>query len=409
MFIRNTMQASLLLALFLLPAASLAAAEDMPRREHQVLQQAQQKLEQDEAKESIEALRQYKQNNTVRSPLFFLILGNAHYGQNRPEKAVEAYSRGLELDPEHPELLQNYAGASLESGDFLQAGRSFRKAYKAKEEEAEPQLLYRSAASFYQGEHFERALQTLEKLLGLEGERDPEWVRLLVHTCMQLEKWPRAVSFLQQLLRQQPQNAQYWKLMAQARQNQGRGLEAAGALEVAYSLEPPESSAWKDLAGLYASADAPLQAARTYRKGCGRDCSVQDWSRIAQFYAMAGRFEEAAKKLGQAAEKEQEPELYLEKGSYLYQGARFRQARESFQRALDLEPQEEEKARLHLWLGYTAWQMREWETAQRHLERAARQEDHRRSEEARSALRTVLSVLEAEEEKMSAAETDHGE
>ncbi len=380
-----------ILALWLLPATASAQSRDMSRQEQKALHRAQKHLSEDSPDECLSELRRFREKHgEPRSPLFHLVRGNALYSQKEYKKAEKAYSRGLDKAPDHPALLRNLASVCLRNGDALKAGRFFRRAYEA-EEDPEPELLYQAGAAFYRAEAHDRALRALSQLFDRAEEIEPQWAELLVYTCLEAERWTRAEKTLDRLLEENPQQGRYWKLLAQVRLKREEYRKAACALEIAYDLDPPAPSEWRNLANIYASVHAPLQAARTLEKACGDTCSVQDQRRLARLYSRACRHDRAMKHLDRALKQEPSADLYLEKGRLCYRAGEFQQARTALRKALEINPDHEEA---RLWLGYAAWQLRDWDLAKRSFDRVPRDGEH--GKQAENGLQSVLAVIEAQ-------------
>lgn len=385
---------ALLLAAWLLPAPALARSGDMPHKERQVLHRAQKHLNHNSTGNCLSVLNEYREKHgEPQSALFYLVLGNAHYSAREFTKARKAYSKGREKAPEHPTLLRNLASVCLRAGEPLCAGRHYRRAFEATDE-PEPDLIYQAGAAFYRAEAHDRALRALNQLFAQAGEIEPEWAELLVYTCLEAEKWSRAERALDRLLEKNPQQRRYWKLLAQVRLKRGDYRKAACALEIAYDLVSPDSSEWRDLANIYVSAGALLQAAKTLEKACGGSCPVEDQRRLARLYSRACRHEPAMDRLDQALKMDPTAELYLDKGRLCYRAGRFQQARDALQKALEMEP---DLGEARLWLGYTAWQLRDWDLARRSFDRVPREAKH--WEQAKDGLQSVLAILEADTTK----------
>jgi len=379
-----------ILAAWLLPSAALAQSEDMPRQEQKALHRAQKHLSEDSADDCLSELRRFREKHgEPESALFHLVQGNALYSQKEYQKAEKAYSRGLNKAPDHPALLRNLASVCLRTGDPHRAGRLYRRAHEASEE-PDPELLYRAGAAFYQAEAFDRALSALNDLFARAEEIQPAWADLMVYTCLESGKWARAQDVLDRLLEKHPEQRRYWKLLAQVRLKREEYRKAACALEIAYKLESPDPSGWKDLANIYASIDAPLQAAEALERSCEGSCSIEENKRLARLYSRACRYEQAIASLDRALKHSASADLYLEKGRLCYRAGRFEAALSALRESLELSPDRHEA---RLWLGYTAWQLRDWDLAKRCFARVP--DDTEVGEQAQSGLQTVLAVLEA--------------
>jgi tetratricopeptide (TPR) repeat protein len=379
-----------ILAAWILPAPAHGQSESMPRSEREALYRAQKHLSSNSTDKCLSTLRKYRETHgDPQSALFYLFLGNAHYSRQDYSRAEQAYSRGLKKNSDHPTLLRNLASVCLQNGKALKAGRYYRRAFEATDE-PKPELLYQAGAAFYRAEAFDRALSALNELFDRAEEIQPAWAELLVSTCLESEQWARAKAVLDRLLEKHPEQRRYWRLLAQVRLKREEYRKAACALEIAYKLEPPEPAGWKDLANIYASIHAPLQAARALERACGDSCSIKELRRLSRLYSRACRYEQAISCLDRALEHSASAALYLEKGRFCYRAGRFERARSALRKSLELAPDRHEAS---LWLGYTAWQLRDWDLAKRCFARVP--DDTDVGQQAQNGLQSVLAVLEA--------------
>jgi len=257
------------------------------------------------------------------------------------------------------------------------AGDSFARAYEIQQKNRKkigdaPQLLYYSAAAYFQGERYPQALKIIERLLNradLSGQvEQQEWIRLKIHILCQLSRWRTATETLLDLLDRQPQLADYWKLLAQVELHRNRYSQAAAALETSYLLAPPEKSGWLQLADIYLYLNAPLPAARCRQK------TIDEYGprKIVRLYEKTNRYDLAISQCNQLIARHPCADNYLLKGNIQLKGGMARQSIESFVAATKAPPCQfdrknkevssikETQGEAWLMAALAAWQDKKW-------------------------------------------------
>lgn len=380
----------------------VAASEDMPREAQEALYRAQQALKKDRYDQARSRIRKYLGRDPENPPAqIFLFLGNSWYDQNRMDKAREAYGKGLRAAPDNESLTLNYAVACYRTEHFSEAGRYFAESFELQQsgqEEADPSLLFKSGSAYYNAKEFAKAEESLTRLLDVAKRVKTEWLKLFIHTELNLKKWARAEEAINRLLERNPSEEKYWQLLAQMHMNANHYSEAASALEIAYRLEEPEPKKWEDLADLYLYIDAPLKAVECLNKAYGDNLTPERCDKIARAYAQALRYGDAARYVRRAIEQKATAKRYMTRGTYLYRDRKYEKAVDSFQAALEMTP---DNGRAHLFLGFCAMELRDWDMAKESFAAAAEFEDYRSW--ARGSLAMVKDILQA---RKSASEAD---
>lgn len=333
----------------------------------------------------------YLENHADKAPAdVYSLLGNAWFLEERPAGARKAYRRGLERYPENASLHQNYAVASYLNENYVQAGDAFVKAYELEMQDRDVGLLFKAGSAYYNAEKYDRARQSLTRLLEKAETVRPQWRRLLVYTCVSLQQWNAAQSALYPLLEAEPGNTDYWKLLAKLHFNQDDHRQAAAALDVAYRIEPPAPSDWGDLADLYLYVNAPLKAADCIRRGYGDNAGVEEYEKLAQAHARALRYEKAATFIDKAIEKAPTAKRYKMRAHFYYKDRRFQEALASFEKAVEQDSKDEWS---RLMMGFCAMSVDNYELAHRAFSDAVESEEY--GAWAKSALAMVDDVMDA--------------
>ncbi len=379
-----------------LPAA--ADAGEKPKRmapaARKALVKAQEAVKRQEFSEARETLGAYLAANDDQAPAdVYSLLGNTWYLEQQPDKACEAYRRGLARYPENASLHQNFAVASYMNENYAQAGDAFVKAFELADEKPDRALLFKAGAAYYNGEKFELARQSLNRLLAGAEEIQLQWRQLLVYTHFSLKDWDAAESTLRPLLDAEPASAEYWKLLARLHVNRDNHREAAATLDIAYQLKAPDPSGWGELADLYLYLNAPLRAAKCIKRGFGENPGLEEHEKLALAYARALRYDKAISEMDKAIEKEPTAKRYKMKATFYYKDRRFQKALASFEKVLRHAPEDKWA---HLMMGFCAMSLDNYELAHKAFSEAARSETY--GSWAKSALAMVDDLIEARED-----------
>ena len=270
----------------------------------QNLYQAQVLIEHQKYEQAANVLRRYLDKYPPAPEQIFILLGNCYMEIGNRKSALNLLRRGVKEYPDSFHLHYNLGIAAHEQEQFIMAGDSFARAYEIQQKNRKkigdaPQLLYYSAAAYFQGERYPQALKIIERLLNradLSGQvEQQDWIRLKNHNLCQLSRWRTATETLLDLLDRQPQLADYWKLLAQVELHRNRYSQAAAALETSYLLAPPEKSGWLQLADIYLYLNAPLPAARCLQK------TIDEYGprKIVRLYEKTNRYDLAISQCNQ--------------------------------------------------------------------------------------------------------------
>jgi tetratricopeptide (TPR) repeat protein len=306
-------------------------------------------------------------------------------------QARRSFIKGLAQSPEHGLLHANLGAASYSLKRYAEAARHFEKAY-AFSKEPSPEMLYQAGVAFFQGESYRRSQAVLERLLRESGEARTEWVEVLTYALIRQDKWDRARRTILDLLDRSPAERRYWKLLAQVHLQQKAYREAAGALEIAYRIRPPDPSGWRELSDIYAYVGAPLQAAEALKRSFGESPEAKDWSELARLFARGYRYEQAISCLDRAIEGKGTAALLEEKGRMCYAAGKYEEAILAMQSAAAKGSRRGEP---YLWIGYAACQLLDWDLAQEAFSEAERFAACQKR--AKHGLESVRSILQAKQ------------
>jgi tetratricopeptide (TPR) repeat protein len=382
-------------ALFLvMPLCAQAAPQRLSPDARQALSRARTQLERSRPEEAARTVEAYLAR-TARAkvpPDAYVLLGIARHDAGDVQAALDAFRTGLERAPRNPFLCENAGTLLYEMGRYADAAPLLQRAFDASEK-PDPELLYQSAAAWYQAKNYAASVAAVERLTAGAVTLKQPWTELAVYAYLGAGKVDRARAMILRLLDGDAGKAEYWKLLARIELDQEQYARAASVLEVAYRLEPPSKAELRQLAALYRYLEAPLRAAETLERAQSPVPDEKAALELARLYAAGGEEDRALQLLEPFSDS---APVLLAEGGMLFRARRFREAADALDGCLRLEPANGEAL---LYRGLCAWERREWSRARDYLERAAANKGRYRAQaaSATAALRSLEAArLEAQ-------------
>jgi cytochrome c-type biogenesis protein CcmH/NrfG len=379
-------------SLVLLSGSLLSAGErPLSYLETKVIYKAKEILDRGDAQQCVDLLEQFLSKDHTDVPYqLYMLLGNGCFQLNNAERAGDAYKKALNIRPQDPDLLVNYATALYMQEAYKEAAESFIKAFKCRKVE-DPDLLYRAGACYYQEKHYREAKGVLNTLMALTDSPQKKWVELLVFTDVKLQNWDNAIKVLKELLQQEPNDAKFWKLLAHVTLNQGNYEDSAVSLEIAYQLKDSSKSELEGLASLYSYLGVPLKAAEILNKAYGEDQDPKQILQIARLYARGYMQNDALRMYRTVLDKVPSEVLVKEMISLLYESCEFREMVALVDQALNQYGFDDPS--LYLMKGYAAWHLQDWDLAQSSFRLATASKRYRN--QAKGALEIITGLMAA--------------
>jgi tetratricopeptide (TPR) repeat protein len=379
-----------ILVLFLaavLPAGMAAAqstGKEPGHRERKILYQAQKRFEKNDLQACCLILEEYlKEHPETEYARFFLLLGNSYFKQENYREAENAYQRGLRLHREDSLLNLNLALTLEKTGRLEQAGEQYARSYEQMDP-VDSGLLYQAAALLIRGKNFRRAKAVARQLIKNHPPGQPEWFDLLLYACLELKEYDEAAAVARQLLAKKPEKVDYWKQLAQLNLYQEKYSEAAAALEIAYRWEVPSTSELEQLADLYVYLNLPLRAAETLEINREIRKTGQGLERLARLYWQGGLYERADNCLSKKLETWPDAKTYQLRAAWFYERSEHRKALDLLRTACKKYPDHPD---FYPARGFAAWQLEDWEEANRSFQTA------RRFPSTRAAADSALEII----------------
>ena len=371
LFRMNVAQAILCIAVSVFPLILNAEPVDiksLPKESIKPLYLSQQALKEKNYDAAVQVLTQYMAAAQDAIPLpVFQMLGAAYYQNNDKTNAKKTYAEGHNAFPQNPEMLQNYAVLTYETGGFQAAARLFETLYRLRKG-TDSNILYQAAGLYFQAEDLENAKRVLGTLLASGGPLDPKWYKDMIALCVEQKSWQDAEKWARKFLEKEPEQSEYWRLMAQIRLDREAYQEGAAALEIAYRLETPKSSEWLELSQLYLYLNAPLMAIRCMESAYSGNLPDKEIIKISSLYARTQRYDKALAYLEKAIEKAPSASFYFEKGRLLYDAMRYKEAVAALNTCTALDPRH---GQAYILAGFAAWNLKQWDTSRSHFAKAS--------------------------------------
>ena len=159
---KNTVTLFTLIALLMLAAACGGPGQDSGQASPAPVQQV--KPAGNAVDASLQELAKSVESNPSANG--YLNLGNAYAEQTRFDEAVEAYKKGLAINPNHSAILSNLGVSLYQMGRFSEAKDQFEKALKNNSDDAA--TTYLLGATYLQMGNQEKAETQFKKALAID-------------------------------------------------------------------------------------------------------------------------------------------------------------------------------------------------------------------------------------------------
>ncbi|MFH1139632.1 MAG: tetratricopeptide repeat protein [Pseudomonadota bacterium] len=295
-------------------------------------------------------------------------LAAARQNRGNPGGAAEALEKGAEkiMDNDHLKLkaaiLWNKANNPRHALKILTSpGKG----------NADPNWLTALAMTYKQLGESEKAAQALEQAAGLEGEIDggiklqaailylelgryekarryfeemtqkqscgQDCLKGLIRCCIKEKRFNQADNAIKAFLKDNPDQADSWKLSAWVNAQKNEPAKAAAALEVAFRLEPPTKKEFEQLGYLYYQAGAPEKAAEAYAKSFSSPMSPENLDMLSGLYTEAHRIDAALNLALRATESVPTGSRWARVGSLYYRDGQYENSVEAYKKAALLD------------------------------------------------------------------------
>jgi len=365
------------LLLMLLLTGAQAGTESAPSLSatfFKKLGEAQTALQQKHQKNSraiLQALTEQVGNSPYENGVAWSMLGFLHYQSGDLKQSAQAYEKALQFEIPlalAQDIRKTLGQVYLSDGNCQRAVAVFDHWLRNAASDTDDVLVW-SAQCRYQLSQFKQAaeqLQTVITAYQASGRRPKEsWLALLQASLAQMDEARDRLDTIKMLLRWYPK-AEYWLALASSFGQLDRMDDYLASLAVAErkSLLHTETQ-YLSLASVYYSQNVPYRAAHILEQGLRQNiirANEKNLRFLASCYSAAQEFEKAITPLQQAASKADTGESDALLGNALFQLARWQEAADAFETALN-KGGIQQRDTLWLLLGQTYLNLHQFERA----------------------------------------------
>ena len=335
----------------LLSATSASAANDstasLSASFIESLNEAQQwiaKKHQEDASSILKKLTEQADNSPYESGLVWNMLGYLHYQNNNLKESEKAYEKALTFDI--PDTLAQdtrkvLGQVYMSDGNYQRAVELFNQWLSRADSKTEDVHVW-AAQCDYQLGRFKDAVNHLNRAISLyqnAGKRPKEnWLALLQASLAQVNEVKDRIGTLKLLLTWYPK-AEYWLALASAYGQLDKMDDYLAVLALAERKDLLQTETqYLSLAGVYYSKAVPYKAAQVLEEGMHKkiiEPTAKNLRFLATCYSQAQEFKKALTPLRKAAAEDQEGETSALLGNAYFQLARWQEAADAFQQAIN--------------------------------------------------------------------------
>lgn len=334
---------------------------------------------------------------------FYQMLGQFWHIDEKNEKSVEEAQKifkiGFEAFPEDSGMLFNYAVTTYELEHYNDAGPLFEKYYEMSEEH-DIQYLEYAASAFYAADNLKEAKRVYVKIIGLVETPKDSWMQTIIGICQIQEDTKETEKYIRMALDYFPLEKKYWKLLAGIYGEKDDYTGVAAAYEIATRIKLPEDkSEWQNLIEIYNYLGLPLRSAVSIQMGldllAAASTEEEQQIKIAEAYARGARVDKAVSYLDSVIAKNPSYTLKIKKATILYEARRNEEAMAALE---DCIAEKANAYDAYYMKGWVAWDMKDWDVAERAFEEASVSREETIRYYAENALEMLKSLEKAKSE-----------
>jgi tetratricopeptide (TPR) repeat protein len=205
----------------------------------------------------------YTSDKEPPSPAFEFILGNAYYAANQSDKAEADYRSAVKRYPTFLRAWVNLGVLYYSAGRYAEAVPCFSKAVELGDRDSSTFGLLGYSLQ-REGDLVSAEMAYMQALGGDPANVD--WKEGLLGICIEGKQFTRAESLVKNLIKEHPDDAQYWLAYANILLAEGRKIDATVLLETASGTGLANTEELTLLGDLYADQDMTREAAAIYQK-----------------------------------------------------------------------------------------------------------------------------------------------
>jgi tetratricopeptide (TPR) repeat protein len=297
-------------------------------------------------------------------PLLRFHLGTALLEAERYADAIGQFQEVTRLDPSYAEAWLNLGRAAFAAGRYQLAAEGFRRGYEESPAPLPEALYYAGTAHYLAGEPG-AAAEILEDLIHANQQKPrKEWYRLLLHTCLQLERDDLAADAQAGLIKHFSADPEAWHMLHEYAAGSGDYRRAALALTVADYLKPLNRDQLLRAGDLYLAIGVPIKACAFYERALADSASVAESERWVSAQMAAHDWPQAQQVLTQALGRSPAAGLWSLQGDLSYMKQDYAASYEAYR---ECARHDSTRGRPHLMMARCALQLGREQEALRHL------------------------------------------
>jgi tetratricopeptide (TPR) repeat protein len=316
--------------------------------------------------------------------MFNLDMVNEDYPSARGHLQAAIESGGL--NPQELSQMRYQMAQLFIQEEKYAEGAAALEAWIASEAMPNSGAYYLLAAAYYYQELFDKALPNAQKAVDLAGDAPQEgWLSMLASLLLQKEDYDGALPVVKRMVNLYSDKKTYWEQLAGIYLQKEDYTNALVVTQFAnYAGHVTEERQITQLADLYSLQEMPYRAATLLEASMEAGTVEKDqgsYEKLGNAWTAAREFDKAVPVLTSAAELSENGELYLRVGQVQQQLEDWEASVESFENAIDKGGLRDDAYVEYLW-GYSLYELDRLQEAKTHLQRAAREAEHRNSSES---------------------------
>ena len=201
------------------------------------------------------------QINNSSSAAFDFILANLFFQEGNLRKAEEYYNKAIVKHPDFRRAYKNLGLVQVQAGDFPKAIKTISKAMELGEVDGRAYGLL--GYGYLTQERYYPAEAAYRQAILMQPE-NKDWKVGLAQCLLQTERFGDAAALFDTLIKDEPNNADYWLLQANAYLGKDKPLSAAKNLEIVRRMGKAELSSLTLLGDIYMNGDNADLALEAY-------------------------------------------------------------------------------------------------------------------------------------------------
>ncbi len=195
------------------------------------------------------------------SAAFDFILANLYFQEGNLAKAEQYYTTAIKKYPNFRRAYKNLGLVQVQDGDFNAAIETISKAMELGEVDGRAYGLL-GYGYLTQGRYYPAEAAYRQAILMQPEVKD--WKVGLARALLETERYPDAIAMFDTLIKEEPDNADYWLLQSNAYIGRGSSMKAAQNIEVVRRLGGADLSTLTLLGDIYMNNEAPDLALDAY-------------------------------------------------------------------------------------------------------------------------------------------------